>query len=369
MEWVLWFSFILLLFVVITFVHSLLLPGLSKKRKIEGEPVVSVLVPMRNEARNVKGLVTSLKKQTYPHLEVLLLDDESTDGTSSALELAVRGDKRFRILQGQPKPEHWIGKVFACHQLSEGASGDYLLFLDADVRVEPEAVERALGLMQHHKISLLSGFSRFILPTWLNKLLVPLQHFIVLFHLPVGLANWTKWPSATAAHGGFMFFERTAYNAIGGHESVKENIVEDVAISKRMKSKGFRMWIVNITSVASCRMYETNEEVWQGFSKNIFNGIGRSVPLAIGIMLFYGIFYVGSGVLALLALILEERIMLLPYVLITMQAGIVYIKTREPVSLAFLLPFASFVFILLLFSAMRNALKGQPVEWKGRFYG
>lgn len=369
MAWVWWFSAILVLFIFITLVHSLLLPGLSKKRKIEGTPVVSILVPMRDEVRNVKGMVDSLKKQTYQTIEVFLLDDESTDGTTAALELAVRGDKRFTILKGQPKPEKWIGKVFACHQLSEAATGEYLLFLDADVRVQPEAVEQALGLMQEKDLSLLSGFSRFILPTWLNKLLVPLQHFIVLFHLPILLANWTKWPAATAAHGGFMFFERNAYEAIGGHEVVKENIVEDVAISKRMKAEGYRMWIVNITAIASCRMYETNAEVWQGFSKNIFNGIGRSIPLALVIIAFYGIVYVGSGILALAALIVEERVLLLPYVLITLQAAIVYLKTREPIALAFLMPVASVAFILLLISAMRKSSKGQQVEWKGRFYG
>ncbi|MFC4355437.1 glycosyltransferase [Chryseomicrobium palamuruense] len=369
MEWTLWFSYILLSFVVITLVHSLLLPNLSKIRRIEGVPLVSVLVPMRNEVRNVKGMVDSVKKQTYKHIEVFFLDDESTDGTSSALELAVRGDARFKVLQGKPKPEKWIGKVFACHQLSEAAKGDYLLFLDADVRIQPEAVERALGLMQQKNISLLSGFSRFILPTWLNKLLVPLQHFFVLFHLPILLANWTKWPPATAAHGGFMFFERSAYQAIGGHAVVKENIVEDVAISKRMKAEGYRMWIANITSVASCRMYETNAEVWQGFTKNIFNGIGRSIPLAVGIILFYGVVYVGSGILALAALLVEERVLLLPYLLIILQAGIVYLNTREPLALAFLLPVASVAFILLLVSAMRKSVKGQQVEWKGRYYG
>lgn len=207
MVWELWFIAILSIFVAITFLHSLLLPSLKRGMRVVGEPLVSILVPMRNEQMNVKGMVSSLKKQTYPNFEVLILDDESTDGTRDALNLATYGDNRFRIVTGSEKPEGWIGKVYACHQLGQQAKGEYLLYIDADVRIEPAAVETALAFMQRHKLFLLSGFSRFLLPTWLNQLLVPMQHFIVLFHLPIALANWTKWPAATAAHGGFMFLK------------------------------------------------------------------------------------------------------------------------------------------------------------------
>lgn len=369
MDWIIWFSCILLMFIAVTIFHSLLMPSPPSRGSVSGQPLVSILVPMRDEIMNVKGMIECLKKQTYPHLEVLLLDDESTDGTTEALQLAVRGDERFRILNGTPKPPEWIGKVYACHQLNLQARGDFLLFIDADVRIEPDAVNDSLAFMQQKKISLMSGFSRFLLPTWLNKLLVPMQHFIVLFHLPMLFANWTKWPAATAAHGGFMFFERHAYEAIGGHESVKGNIVEDVAISKRMKAHGFRMWIVNVTRFASCTMYHTNYDVWKGFSKNIFNGLGRSVPLALIVIIFYGFFYVGSGILFGLALIVEDIRLLLPYVFITIQAAIVYAKTREPIHLAFVLPFSALALISLLLHAMWKSLKGQQVEWKGRFYG
>lgn len=369
MVWELWFIAILSIFVAITFLHSLLLPSLKRGMRVVGEPLVSILVPMRNEQMNVKGMVSSLKKQTYPNFEVLILDDESTDGTRDALNLATYGDNRFRIVTGSEKPEGWIGKVYACHQLGQQAKGEYLLYIDADVRIEPAAVETALAFMQRHKLFLLSGFSRFLLPTWLNQLLVPMQHFIVLFHLPIALANWTKWPAATAAHGGFMFFERTAYEAIGGHESVHSEIVEDVAISKRMKANGYKMWLANITEFCSCTMYETNEGVWKGFSKNIYNGLGRSVGMATLVIILYVTMYVFPAILLVLALFLDQPLWLVPYALITLQALIVYRTTREPLFLAFLLPASALALVLLLGNAMRQSLQGQQVEWKGRFYG
>lgn len=367
--WLYLFSSILLLFVIITCLHSLLLPRPKKHSKVNGSPLVSILVPMRNEAHNVQGMVQALKRQSYSSIEVFFLDDESTDGTTEALAVATLGDSRLNVVQGAPKPDGWIGKVFACHQLSQHATGDYLLFLDADVRIEETAVSDVLALMQRKKLGLVSGFSRFLLPTFLNKLLVPLQHFIVLFHLPMVFARWSNWPPATAAHGGFMFFERGAYDSIGGHASVWSNIVEDVAISKQIKKQGHKMWLLNITEFVSCTMYDSDRDVWTGFSKNIFNGLGRSVPLALGISFFYGVFYVSPLFLAGAAFIGDRPEWLIPYALISLQAFVVYVTTREPRHLAFFIPFSALALIALLLYAMTRSLKGHQVEWKGRFYG
>ncbi|MFA1641934.1 glycosyltransferase family 2 protein [Chryseomicrobium imtechense] len=369
MTWDLWFSALLLLFIGITLLHAVVLPRPKRDARTKGEPLVSILIPMRNELANVEGLIGSLQKQTYSKFEVIVLDDESTDGTREALEASTEHDSRFTIKPGAPKLDGWVGKVYACHQLSGYASGDYLLYVDADVRIEPNAVQDVLAFMQHNNLALVSGFSRFLLPTWLNKLLVPMQHFIVLFHLPMGLARFTKWPPATAAHGGFMFFERGAYEAIGGHESVKGEIVEDVALSKRMKAHGHKMWLANITAFASCTMYETNEDVWKGFSKNIFNGIGKSVPLAAVIMVFYASFYVLPLFLLVGAVVVADPSLLIPYALISIQGLIVYATTKEPLYLAFALPASALALIALLANAMIRSMQGQKVEWKGRFYG
>lgn len=368
MEWIGWYSFILGAFVLGTFLNVLFLPSPPRNTSLKNMPLVSVLIPMRNEFRNVQGLVAALKKQNYNHFEVLILDDESTDGTFEALQMAISQDMRFRVIKGSVKPEGWVGKVHACHQLSGQARGEYLFFVDADVRLTPDAISHSLSMMQQKKIALLSGFSRFVLPTWLNKLLVPMQHFIVLFHLPIALANYTKWPAATAAHGGFMFFDRSAYEAIGGHGAVRSEIVEDVALARRIKQHGRRMWLVNVTRFASCTMYSTNQEVWSGFAKNIFNGIGRSTSFAISIIFFYSLFYVAPGVLFLIGLLVEQQLLLLPYFLICLQAALVYVKTREPIGLAFVMPASALAFVTLLGYAVVQAKNGKPVEWKGRFY-
>nr|WP_316047043.1 glycosyltransferase [Planococcus glaciei] len=132
---------------------------------------------MRNEERNVETLTSALKAAVYPHLEFIILNDQSTDRTGVLLEQMTAGDSRFTVIGGKELPPDWVGKVHACHQLQKHAKGDYLLFIDADIRFSPEAIGQALALMNERQAKLLSGFPAFDVPPFLSKLLVPMQHF------------------------------------------------------------------------------------------------------------------------------------------------------------------------------------------------
>ncbi|PAQ14679.1 glycosyl transferase family 2 [Bacillaceae bacterium SAOS 7] len=358
----------LVIFVLWTWINAQFLPKLPQKAQVQGKPLVSVLVPLRNEERNAKGLVQSLQSLTYPHLEFILLDDQSTDQTLTILQETIGQDRRFQLLTGKELPPDWVGKVYACHQLQQQAKGDYFLFIDADVRLKPSIIKRSLTLLQQKNAKLLTGFSAFEVPSFLNKLLVPMQHFVVLFHLPIVLANYTNLSATTAAHGAFMLFERTTYQKIGGHQAVRASLVEDVHFARQLKKQGERVLLANITEQVICRMYETNREAWEGFLKNIYIGLGRSPLLVFCLTLFYSVFYIIPLIWLIYGLVSGQWLYCIPYLLTVLQRFYVDKLTNQRKFIAWLMPLSALAFIAIMHASMCKSWLKQSYQWKGRQY-
>lgn len=355
-------------FLLWTVFNSFFLPSLPAKANLSSAPTISVLIPMRNEEHNAATLITCLKAADYPNTEFIILNDQSTDRTGEILSRLTAGDSRFTLLQGRELPAGWVGKVHACHQLQQHAHGEYLLFIDADIRFVPEAFGQALSLMLQKNAKLLSGFPAFDVPPFLSKLLVPMQHFVVFFHLPMAVANRTNVPSTTAANGMWMMFERRAYDTIGGHAAVSDSLVEDVHIARLMKASGKKMLLANITRSVRCRMYDTNHDVWEGFLKNSYAGIGRSPLMAAGLSLFYGAFYVAPLFLLLYGLFSAKPLYVVPYALTVLQQLYVLFMTRQHWQLAFLMPAQAGAMIAVLLHSMWKSWRKKPYSWKGRQY-
>ena len=368
------YTFILVAFLIWTIINSLFMPRLSDTNLTRDEGgLVSILIPLRDEEQNVEQLVKSLKQLTYANIEIILLDDHSTDNTLKLLLQSTKNDFRFNVVQGQQLPEGWTGKVFACHQLSEVANGDYLLFNDADLRLAPDVIQSSLYLMEKRKAALLTGFPAFPVTLWLEKLLVPLQHFIVHFHLPLAPANWTLFPSFTAAHGAFMMMNKEVYKQIGGHKAIYNTLLDDVDLTRVFKKNGHRALLANVTSATTCYMYHSNKEVWSGFTKNLFPGLGRSRLLVCMLFLFYGTFYIGPFLLFLAGIYLVttgafQPGMFYPYLLIILQKAWVDGRTKQSIALSLLMPFSAAAFMILLIHSMRTGLKQKGYVWKGRTY-
>ncbi|MBM7620680.1 cellulose synthase/poly-beta-1,6-N-acetylglucosamine synthase-like glycosyltransferase [Bacillus tianshenii] len=330
-------------------------------------PLVSIMVPMRDEERNVVPLIQNLQKLSYPNVEFILLDDHSSDSTLALAQGQTQNDNRFRLIEGVALKKGWAGKVHACHQLSGHASGEFLLFLDADARLKPDTIENMLPFFEKGTSHLVTGFPRFPVTSLLSKLLVPMQHFVTWLHLPLPLANYSAYKQATAAHGAFMFFERNAYLAVGGHSAVKDSIVEDVHLARVMKQHGFTVKLINPTGYVTCHMYETNEEVWYGFLKNIYIGIGRSPWIVAGLTVFYSVFYFLPLPLALLAPIYGNWLFL-PLLLVWIQKLYIDLQTKQKAYLCLLMPLSVLAFIVLMHASMWKSLKKEHYLWKGRAY-
>ncbi|MGB9594181.1 MAG: glycosyltransferase [Anaerolineae bacterium] len=256
-------------------------------RKIGGNPLpaeaprVSVLVPARNEERNIGPCVQSLLAQDYPDFEVLVLDDESTDGTLARLRALEAESPRLRILQGKPRPDGWIGKHWACAQLAEAADGALLLFTDADTRHHPQTLRQAVATLRATDADLLTLLPQEEAITWGERLVVPVMYWSIHSFLSVPLAHRVRAPGLSVAIGQYMLFRRPAYEAIGGHAAIRDIVVDDVALGKRIKAAGFRLRIADGTARVRCRMYQNFREAWNGFSKNLYAAFNYNAALLL----------------------------------------------------------------------------------------
>ncbi|WP_161625299.1 glycosyltransferase [Pontibacillus halophilus] len=349
-------------------VNAVFLREVTSLTPTTAQPLVSILIPLRNEEDNVLALIKNLKELSYPNVEVILLDDGSTDRTAERLQSSIQDNKAFTIIQGSPLPDGWNGKVYACHQLSRLAKGEFFLFIDADVRLHPETIQYTLAHMEAERIDLLSGFPNYPLIHKGVQLLVPMQHFVVWAHLPMFIANRTNHAAFTAACGQFMFFRKNAYVAIGGHESVKNSLLEDVHLARRMKEYGWTMKLLNISSLVTCHMYTSMRSLWEGFTKNIYVGIGQSKVLAILLSGYYAFVYLFPFPLAIYGIVTFQPLYVIPYLLTVLQKWIVDRKTGTHGSFAWAVPISASLLIAVLATSMYKAIRGQSYSWKGRMY-
>ena len=251
-------------------------------------PFVSVLIPARNEARRIVPCLRSLLAQDYPNFEMVVLDDHSEDATAAIVldhGFSRAADGPRRLLAGQPLPEGWTGKSWACHQLAAGARGDYLLFTDADTMHDPAALGAFVGHALDTQAALLSAWPRQVTETWSEQAVIPLVYVLLLGALPHYLlhrlqrhpeyarnSSPASLQTLGAANGQYMLFRRDAYEAIGGHAAVRDHLVEDVALGRLVAGRvadGMRLINCDGSAWVRCRMYTSFAEVWEGFTKNL----------------------------------------------------------------------------------------------------
>lgn len=244
---------------------------------------VSILIPARNEVKNIGLTLERLAELDYPQLEVIVLDDSSTDDTLAIASSYAERDNRFQVMQGRKLPETWLGKNWACHQLAQRASGDYLLFIDADVTLKKGAIRGGLAEMKAHQLSLLSIFPDQLMQSQGEKLVVPVMHYLLLSLLPLPLVTASKNPAFAAANGQYMLFSAEDYRKNQWHEQVKQEIVEDIEIMRQVKKAGHRGRVLLGNHLVKCRMYHNFKEGWHGFSKNLLAGFNHSI---IGLLVF-----------------------------------------------------------------------------------
>ena len=243
---------------------------------------VSIVIPARNEAHNIVGCVEAALAQDHANLQVVVLDDGSTDGTTELL--ASLHDSRLTVIPGggEGLPEGWLGKPWACQRAARHATGAWLLFVDADVRLAPEAVSRSLFYVQEHRLDALSGMGTLEVRTLGEQVMQPVVAGLLLAGNGLSDVNDPEQPDKALANGQFILVSRSAYDAVDGHGAVARDVLDDVGMARALKRAGKAYHLVFMRRLFSCRMYDGLADLWAGWRKNLFPGLRWSwVNLAV----------------------------------------------------------------------------------------
>ena len=247
-------------------------------------PKVSVLVPARNESKNIEKCINSLLNQYYKNMEIIVLDDNSSDNTyaivkkiieeyrlaSSSKNSKNREDKKeIKLISGLPLKNGWIGKNFACYQLEKEASGDYLLFTDADTEHSPESISCGVQCLISNNLDGLSVYPEMIFGSFFERMIIGFMKFGILAFLPLYLKTKIKNPLFSTALGSYMLYKRKIYLAVGGHEAIYNRCLEDMNMANLIKSKGYRFQIFDGFKTYKTRMYSNIADIAKGFSRFI----------------------------------------------------------------------------------------------------
>jgi chlorobactene glucosyltransferase len=261
--------------------NRMILPCLETFREQQNSPLISVLLPVRNEVHQIRRCLESLLAQEYGAYELFVLDDESDDGTAEIFAELAAKHPRLKVLKGAPLPDGWVGKTWACHQLSLQARGSYLLFTDADTIHEPGMLSRAASAMQALSAGLMTGLPHQLTETMGEKLILPLLTWVVYGLTPLALVRLFKPAFLATGVGQFMFFTRQAYDLSGGHASVRASLIEDIELSRKIQKHRLGWRLVNISSLVSCRMYRDTRSALRGFARTLYPAFGGK-PLLFG---------------------------------------------------------------------------------------
>jgi chlorobactene glucosyltransferase len=344
-------------------------------------PLVSVCIPARNEETNIRRCVEAVLRQDYPNLEVIVLDDRSTDSTLTQLKDIASRDSRLIPISGSDLPEGWAGKPHALYQTVNVASGEWLCFVDADTFLAPIALSSVYAKAIETNADLFTIMTKQILGSFWERTVMPL----VMTALSVGFSpRKVNDPSRrdAVANGQFIFIKRSIYDLIGGHEKIKDQIVEDKALSENVKWNGHRLVVADGMQVVSTRMYTSLETMWEGWTKNIYLGLrdhpyllllgafGASLALIAALFLpvwpLLGLgWFLNDGEWMALAVIVQS-LFVWGY-LIYYRARIAHIM-EIPVWYALLTPLGAGVFAAMMLTSAWKVLTGQGVTWRGRKY-
>ena len=344
-------------------------------------PLISICIPARNEENNIRRSVEAALAQDYPNIEVIVLDDRSTDATLTQLKEIAARDSRLLPISGSDLPEGWAGKPHALYQASADARGEWLCFLDADTFLAPEAISSCYVKALETEADLFTVMTEQILGSFWEKVVMPL----VMTALSVGFSpRKVNDPSRrdAVANGQFILIKRSIYNLIGGHEKVKDQVVEDKAISEQVKWNGHRLIVADGMQVVSTRMYTSLESMWEGWTKNIYLGLRDHVAmlllgafgasLALIAALFLPIWpliglawYFNNGEWMALAVILES---LFVWGYLIYNRAIIAKKMNISAWYSLTTPLGAGVFAAMMLTSAWKVLSGQGVTWRGRTY-
>ncbi len=361
-------AFSLALFQALMVFRNLRLFGPPKggaETDFESSPI-SVLVPARNEEKNLAKLFKSLEHQEACRFEVLILDDNSEDATLALAQAQSAKDPRFKVLSAPELPPGWAGKQHACHLLSKAAVYEHWLFVDADVTfTDPQALARISQHLEESPSAMLSAIPRQQTQSWAERSIIPLIHLVLLGFLPFWEMRRNTLPALGAACGQMVAVKARCYRKVGGHGAVRHRLHDATALAAHFRIQGYLTDLFDATSIASCRMYQSPQDVFSGFAKNATEGMAqpRLLPLWTFLLL-------GANVLPLVMWLLKPSSIAAALALAcNLWVYLSLMKRyRQDLSGALTRPAGVLLFIAIQWVALIGKWLGWKATWKGRSY-
>ncbi|WP_233581165.1 glycosyltransferase family 2 protein [Acidipila sp. EB88] len=334
------------------------------------QTAISVLIPARNEEAGIAAACRSVLASTGTTLELLVLDDASSDRTAEEVLAIAARDPRLTLHSAPPLAAGWNGKQHACSVLSSLAHADVLCFLDADVRLQPDALATLLHELASGQSDLISGFPYEETRTWLEQILIPLIHFVLLCYLPMpGLRHFPRIPSLAAGCGQIMLVRREAYRASGGHAAIRATMHDGILLPALLRKAGYATDLFDFTALATCRMYRNAREVWCGLGKNATEGMAtpaRILPFTIMLLFgqvvpaaWFATSFVTGGPLLWASIALAAG-----YI----PRAVAMVRFRQSLFGAALHPVGVAALLVLQWYALAAKLRGRQTTWKERVY-
>jgi chlorobactene glucosyltransferase len=344
-------------------------------------PLVSVVIPVRNEAANVERCLRSVFAQRHRALQIVVIDDNSTDATPSILERLRAEDPRLVVLQGKPLPAGWTGKNFALAQAAAQLQGEWVLFLDADTWLEPGAVGVAVAHAEERDLGLLSLVPRQRLSSFWERVIQPVVLLVIALALPLDAMADPRRPQVAYANGQFLLVRRAAYEKAGGHAAQRGAIVEDSALARAVKTAGYAVQLADGRALLHIRMYRDLAQLWEGWAKNSFESMGRRVDKVLLLVTAVSIVTLVPPVIALVALGravapggVDSAAALVCGVAALQTAFILFLAWRcnreadVPGHYTLAVPLGAAMFNALICYSAYRFVSGRGVSWKGRVY-
>ena len=344
------------IFFGVALLNVLFWPRVSRR----GEPrlgALSVLIPARDEEQNLAACLNSVLEQGASIAEVLVYDDHSLDGTALIIEQYSQRDARVRLVHPLPLPAEWCGKNFACAQLASQASAHWLLFIDADARLLPRAVDRLLEEAVSRRLTFLSAWPGFDLIGFWEGALMPLLNFVVFTLFPAPLSLIRQDESLGLAHGACVLADRAAYERLGGHSSVRNEIFEDTRLAQWWRANGEPGLCLDGQDIIRVRMYASFEEIWSGFQKNFFPAFRKQISFWAFLVLHFAVFLLPF-------IVLDWR----PIGFVIATRALLAFRFRQSWWRVFTHPVGELILLALGVSSWWACRSGRGVAWKGRQY-
>jgi chlorobactene glucosyltransferase len=345
---------------------------------IDAEPLISVIIPARNEARNIRECLQALLGQTYPNFELIVVDDRSTDDTPRLLAELAQVNAHLQVIRGGELPSGWAGKPHALVQGVAVARGEWLCFMDADTFASPELLDVCYRLAIYYQADMFSILTEQILGGFWERTILPLVFLGLSFGFPGERVNDPGKPDAIS-NGQFILIKRSVYEQVGGHRAVKDRIDDDKALAVIVKRAGYHLVLADGRKVARTRMYTSLPEMWEGWTKNIYLGLrdklwlltfgavlGLLVSLLLPFWLVGGVVWLAAGGGGAALVVAGEAAVLWGYLLWERLKATRYFKISG--WYAFTFPLGALIFTLMMLASAFNVLSGRGVSWKGRIY-